>query len=98
MTGRLAQRAAAFFVAALVGAGCTSSTDNPTVLEPPTSTATASSSALGSPTPTADITSGTPESAIAFTRYYFDVLSYAYRTGDDSQLAALSAPVCETCT
>jgi hypothetical protein len=97
MTGRLAQRAAAFAVAALVAAGCASSTDNPTVLESPTSTATASSSALGSPTPTADITSGTPESAIAFTRYYFDVLSYAYRTGDDGLLKMLSDDSCQTC-
>jgi hypothetical protein len=40
----------------------------------------------------------TKEGAIAFARYWFDLLSYGYETGDLTALEAVISPSCEPCT
>lgn len=40
----------------------------------------------------------TKEGAIAFAGYWFDLLNYAYETGDVSGIGAVTSPTCELCT
>lgn len=98
---RRTSAAAALAAAALVAlAGC--SDDEPA--SEPTNEPSASTTASPSPTPTAVAPTLPPDAARpdatgaeAFTRYWFDLVSHAYASGDAGGLRALSDPECATC-
>ncbi|MCW2801415.1 MAG: hypothetical protein JWQ70_2887 [Aeromicrobium sp.] len=64
----------------------------------PKSTATASATpTISVPTMPAQAKENSPEGADAFLRHYVDVLNFASRTGNVSELSRLSSPKCVGC-
>lgn len=84
-------------VLGLLLAGCTSSAEEPPLVQPPAFSATPTPSAVALEVPpSARATNAV--GAAAFARFYLQVLSDADTSGDAAQLRALSHPECSACS
>ena len=95
---------AAAVAACLVGVGGCSSGEADSAPSPTSSSSTPSETPSASPSPTAVAPTMPPEAAErtaagaeAFVRHWFEVLEYAYATGDASELRQYSAENCASC-
>ncbi|WP_322937850.1 DUF6318 family protein [Nocardioides bizhenqiangii] len=104
LRGRSAIGVTALLIAGLV-AGCEDEEDPPQPLESSSKPAPPPTSATTEPTPTGPVEPTLPveaepetkEGATAFVQYYWQVVSFARRTGDVRLLSTLSVPSCEGC-
>jgi len=84
-------------VLAVALTGCNGGGDDngpPTTLPPVTPAASPTEAAGDVP---AEATEATPEGAVEFVRYFYDVLERAYAEQDPEALRSVVAPECETC-
>ena len=107
MSSRLRAAAVAVLLAWAL-TSCTAEADDPPPATPTGTTSSATSTpAETTPAPPPPETppplppeaqAADDDGAAAFIHYYFDVVNYAYRTGDVDQLEALEADDCKSCT
>ena len=82
-------------MSAFILTACTG--DPAPVGSPPNGSPVASPSATPVPEPIRPVEEATPESAIQFTRYFWELYNYAYQTYDTAPLKAISDPQCRYC-
>lgn len=88
--------AAAGLLALALTAACSSEAEEPQALPSVSPVASASPSAAPAVVPPS-AQAETPQGAAAFARFWFETLNAAARTGDTTELRAISRPDCETC-
>ena len=95
---------AAAVAACLLGVGGCSNGEADAAPSPTSSSSTPSETPSASPSPTAVAPTMPPEAAErtaagaeAFVRHWFEVLEYAYASGDTRHLVTISSPECASC-